>query len=172
MTERVATVCGYTLFCTVFLLLVVGGYLVSSKWYTPEVLPIPDTSINVDCPVTISSWVDTYFVAADTPQVAQIYVMAMLAPGYHIYSIDSKTPAPIRTNIILCESGEFKTVGTWITYLDAVDGKHSRKAIWGIKIESKIPLKDLKISGSIRVNPCNDTSCCVLDPIQFEVITR
>ncbi|MFA5344668.1 MAG: hypothetical protein WC315_00100 [Candidatus Omnitrophota bacterium] len=166
MKERTATFCGYVLFITIFLSVVVGIVsLIRSRTADPVV---DDTNM---APVTVEAHIGTN----TTPPI--LYVQVHIKKGHHIYSINAKTPEPIRTLLVVEPSPEFGVTGDWFTITKpktvTIPGfgeleEHAYGALFGLHINPLVDIKTLKIKGSITVAPCNDERCYLPEKIPFE----
>jgi thiol:disulfide interchange protein len=130
-----------------------------------------------DEPVKISA----EFTLPTAERGPQLFVTAKIAPTWHTFSITQPAGGPIRTQISLSDSNQYKLAGEFKS-LTPPD-KHAEPAFGGIVVETHTgtviwhaPLElaagvdpqSLKIAGKITYQSCAESSCLPPKTVAFE----
>ncbi len=169
MSERNATICGYTLFITILLVVSLIIY-----WFSH----IKDQVNLAPCyPISINAWLD------NTSNPTRLFVVAYLQEDHHIGSINSINPEPLKTRLELVLTKDFKlyeNTENWQTITEpdikligeqTKIEEHTTFVVWSINIKSLVPLNTLTINGKVRVTLFNSKECFVPSYIPFKATT-
>jgi len=124
-------------------------------------------------PITVSA----QFSTAQDGKPARLFVAAQLKPGWHIYSITQPVGGPIKTQIELANSKDWRRMGDFRpdpapkdTTEEAFPGVpieiHEGTVVWTAPIElaAGVDPRRLKIEGKLKVQLCDAGSCQLRDP--------
>jgi hypothetical protein len=166
MSERNATICGYTLFITILLIV---SCIIYWAFHIKDIPPLEP-----NCPISINAWID------DSSSPTKLYVIAYLQEDYHIGSINPINPEPLKTQLDLGLNKDFRLYGLkedWKTIIEPdiklIGGQikmeeHTTFVVWSINIKSNVPLNTLTINGKIRLTLFNSKECFVPSYIPFK----
>jgi thiol:disulfide interchange protein DsbD len=121
-----------------------------------------------DAPVTLQA----EFTAAKGEQPARLFITAKIKSGWHIYSITQPPGGPIRTEIKLAPSDQYKLNGEYQSHpkptiakeavFDNLDVEtHDEIVTWHapIALSPGVDPANLKIVGTVNYQPCDPNSC-------------
>lgn len=120
------------------------------------------------------------FSRPDAQGRAELTVEAMMAPGWHIYSITQPAGGPVRTKIQLTPSpqyevGQFQAATPPEKKAEAAFGgltveSHYGKAVWRapLKLGAGVDPANLKLEGRLTAQPCDPNSCLPPRPFAFQ----
>jgi suppressor for copper-sensitivity B len=111
----------------------------------------------------------------------RLFITAEVADGWHIYSITQKPGGPVKSKIKLDASKDFKLTGDFKPFpnfekhVEAAFNnleveQHEGKVVWyaPLEVAPGVDLKQLKITGKLSYQACNDSSCLPPDALKFE----
>ncbi len=127
-------------------------------------------------PVSVSAeWTPA---TAQTP--AKLWITARMQPGWHIYSITQPPKGPMASKITVAPSTAYRLAGEFRAvpepekkpapeYNGLIVESHHEKVVWEAPLEltSDISAKQLRIEGSVRVQPCNANGCMMPVTLPF-----
>jgi suppressor for copper-sensitivity B len=121
------------------------------------------------------------FTAPSADQPARLFVTARIKKGWHVYSITQAAGGPIRTQIKLNQSPQYRLSGAFQAlappkkakqpeaFGDLVVESHAGTVTWHAPMElaSGVDPKKLKVEGQITVQPCDADTCLPPQQIPF-----
>lgn len=124
--------------------------------------------------------VSAQFTAPAGGEPARLFVTAKIDPGWHIYSITQAAGGPVRTQIKLTETGQYKLLADF-TAIPSPEKKkepvfnnllvetHHGTVVWHAPIDlaAGVDPAQLKIAGQLYAQPCDADNCLRPQPFPF-----
>ncbi|HEY4760304.1 MAG TPA: cytochrome c biogenesis protein CcdA, partial [Thermoguttaceae bacterium] len=117
-------------------------------------------------------------------QPARLFITSEIKPGWHIYSITQLPGGPVRTQIKLNQSPQYRLLGQFQSlkppkkekepeaFGDLVVESHYGAATWHapLQLSPGVDPAKLKIEGQITVQPCNASTCLPPRQLPFTAV--
>ncbi|NUQ64110.1 MAG: thioredoxin family protein [Pirellulales bacterium] len=127
--------------------------------------------------------VSAQFTTVTSGKPARLFITAAMKPTWHIYSLSQKPGGPVPSKITLEPSDQYRLAGAFQSSPPPEEKKeeafgglvvesHYDKVVWHAPIElapATDPAK-LKIEGSVRVQPCDPSSCLPPQRLPFSAV--
>ena len=137
--------------------------------------PLRSLSTSASEPVTVSATIET---TADTKVLS---VIAVLGPGWHLYSLDQKPGGPKPTKIAVDPTSGFlpsssftatppptkKTIEGVPGWEGLVVEEHSDKVIWTATLEKNGQAEGTAVTGNVSLQLCKENACTPPQTIAF-----
>ncbi len=120
------------------------------------------------------------FSVATPEKPARLFVAATMKPTWHVYSITQPPGGPVATKITLAESAQYRLTGDFEASPppkkkkeEAFGGlmveSHYDRVVWYAPIEfaAGIDPANVKIEGTVRLQPCDPNSCLPPERLPF-----
>jgi suppressor for copper-sensitivity B len=128
--------------------------------------------------------IEAQFTVPQGNRTARLFITAKIQEGWHINSITQAKGGPIRTEIKLQPSDQYRLTGEFRVYPEPKKGKipeafgdlvletHANKVTWHAPLEFSdgVDPAKLKIEGKVLVQPCNADTCYPPRDIPFSAV--
>jgi len=125
--------------------------------------------------------VSAVFTAPTDAAPAILYVTAEMPAGWHIYSITQPKGGPIRTQVTVKESSDYKLAGEFFAdppaesheeplFQNLVVESHEGKVTWiaPLQLSTSADAKTLTIAGAVKAQACDANNCLLPKSFPFE----
>ena len=116
----------------------------------------------------------SYFKVKPDSRLGKLYVEAEIQPNWHLYSVTQKKGGPIRSQMIILESDDFKLVGPWEPdspphiseppEFDVPVEDHEHSVTWSAPIEfaEGVDVKNYELEFKFKGQTCETGGSCIL----------